>query len=107
MRVEELLAGTPFGSARTFSAPWEARAFAIALGLSQAGICSWEEFRQRLIGEIGRADAAAAGEGAGAEQYYTHFLAALERLLRDKGIVDSGALDAKMRELSVPVEDDD
>ncbi len=34
--------------------------------------------------------------------YYTHFLRALEDLLREKGIVDARMLDAKMRELGEP-----
>ena len=35
-----------------FSAPWEARAFAMALKLSEAGHFTWDEFRERLIAEV-------------------------------------------------------
>lgn len=99
-KLEELLAGTPLDAERTFSAPWEARAFAIAVRLSESGVCTWEEFRGHLIAEIGKADKARAhGWVEPGEGYYTHFLRALETLLRAKGIIDNAALEAKMREL--------
>ena len=98
--IEELLAGTPLQENLTFSAPWEARAFAMAVRLSESGICTWEEFRRHLIEQIGKADKVRAHgwveDGAG---YYTHFLSALENLLREKAIVDSSDLANKMREI--------
>ena len=35
-----------------FSAPWEGRAFGIAVALKDGGQCRWEEFRDRLIVEV-------------------------------------------------------
>ena len=73
--------------ASVFSAPWEARAFAIALGLSQAGLFTWDEFRDRLIAEVGASDRIRARDGTSDHgEYYEHFLRALERLLAEKGI---------------------
>ena len=98
---EELLAGTPLEKDVTFSAPWEARAFAMAVRLSEAGICTWEEFRTHLIAEIGKADKVRAhGWSEGGDGYYVYFLHALENLLREKNIVDAAALEAKMHEIT-------
>ena len=105
--IEELLAGTPLQENLSFSAPWEARAFAMAVRLSESRICSWEEFRRHLIEQIGKADKVRAhgwvDDGAG---YYTHFLSALENLLREKAIVDSTALAVKMREITAAGHED-
>jgi len=70
-----------------FSAPWEARAFAIALKLSESGYFSWDEFRERLIAEVGASDRIRARDGTSDRgEYYEHFLRALERILDEKGI---------------------
>jgi nitrile hydratase accessory protein len=91
----------------TFSAPWEARAFAMAVRLSESGICTWDEFRRHLIAEIGKADKVRAHgwveEGDG---YYVYFLRALENLLREKNIIDASALESKMREITESGHDD-
>jgi nitrile hydratase accessory protein len=99
--LSELLADAAIESNRPFSAPWEARAFAIAVRLSERGLCTWDEFRRHLIAQIGNADKAQAhGWVEPGDGYYTHFLRALENLLRERGIVDAGALEAKMRAIT-------
>jgi nitrile hydratase accessory protein len=75
-----------------FAEPWEARAFAIALALSESGRFAWEEFRQRLIAEIAQADAAAAA-GAPRLDYYECWLRALEAVLGAKGIAAGAEID--------------
>lgn len=74
-----------------FAEPWEARAFALALTLSAGGQFSWDEFRDRLIAEIAKADAAAgagpAAVKAAGGHYYECWLAALEKLLREKALL--------------------
>ena len=98
---EQLLAGTSLADDFAFSAPWEARAFAMALRLSESGICTWDEFRRYLIVEIGKADKVRAhGWVEDGDHYYTHFLGALENLLRDKGIVDTSMLEVKMHAIT-------
>ncbi len=101
IRPEELLKGTPLEKELMFSAPWEARAFAMAVRLSEAGVCTWNEFRAHLIAEIGKADKVRAhGWVEDGDGYYVHFLRALENLLREKNIVDASALEMKMHEIS-------
>jgi nitrile hydratase accessory protein len=78
-----------------FAAPWEARAFAIVVQLHRASCYSWQEWVSCLSGEIAKT-AAAGDEG---RPYYEHWLAACERLLRDKGLVDAQALVAKMADI--------
>ena len=106
-KPEELLAGTPLEKDLTFSAPWEARAFAMAVRLSESGICSWDEFRRHLISEIGKGDKVRAhGWVEYGDGYYTYFLRALENLLREKNIIDASALQTRMREISEAGHDD-
>jgi nitrile hydratase accessory protein len=64
-----------------FNEPWESRVFAIAVALCERGLYGWDEFRDRLIAEISAAD-----RRGDPSTYYERFLAALERLLLDKGI---------------------
>lgn len=51
-----------------FDEPWQAHTFAIVVKLCEDGAYPWDDFRDRLIAEIGVADAAG-DEMAG---YYTH-----------------------------------
>jgi len=98
LKPEELLAGTPLEKEVTFSAPWEARAFAMAVRLSESGICSWDEFRRHLISEIAKADKVRAhGWVEDCAGYYTYFLNALQNLLAEKGIVDACDLESRMK----------
>ena len=99
--IAELFAGTPLKNEMTFSAPWEARAFAMAVRLSESGICTWDEFRAHLIAEIGKADKVRAhGWVETGDGYYVYFLRALENLLREKNIIDASTLESKMREIT-------
>jgi nitrile hydratase accessory protein len=85
--LEQLIDAARLDPDHVFSAPWEARAFAIALKLSESGHFSWDEFRERLIAEVGASDRARARDGTSDHgEYYEHFLSALEHLLQDKGI---------------------
>jgi nitrile hydratase accessory protein len=106
-KLEDLLAGTPLEKDVTFSAPWEARAFAMAVRLSEAGAFSWDEFRNHLTAEIGKADKVRAhGWIEDGDGYYTYFLRALENLLREKSIIDESALEMKMSEIGATDHDD-
>ncbi len=85
--LNELVEAARLDAGHVFSAPWEARAFAIALQLSEAGHFSWDEFRDRLIAEVRASDRIRARDGTSDHgEYYDHFLHALERLLDEKGI---------------------
>ena len=67
-----------------FREPWEAQAFSMALALHQRGLFTWAEWAATLADEIKRAQAA--GDPDTGETYYRHWLAALERLVAEKGI---------------------
>jgi nitrile hydratase accessory protein len=91
----------PGHSEAVFAEPWEARAFALALTLSGTGRFSWDEFRDRLIAEIARADAAATREGRAMAAnsphgpYYECWLAALEQILREKALLNADEIEAR------------
>jgi nitrile hydratase accessory protein len=73
-----------------FSAPWESRAFGLALALTDAGLIDWEDFRQALIGEIREWEAAhPSGEGW---SYYACWVRALERTVSANGLVGADDL---------------
>jgi nitrile hydratase accessory protein len=67
-----------------FREPWEAQAFAMTLALHQRGLFSWNEWAGALAAEIRRAQAG--GDPDTGATYYLHWLAALERLVAEKGV---------------------
>jgi nitrile hydratase accessory protein len=73
-----------------FREPWEAQAFAMALALHERGVFTWPEWAATLGEEIKRAQSA--GDPDTGETYYRHWLAALERLVAEKGLASSETL---------------
>jgi nitrile hydratase accessory protein len=73
-----------------FKAPWEAQAFAMAVALHARGLFAWPEWAAVLAEEIKRAQAK--GDPDTGATYYRHWLAALERIVAEKGAVDSISL---------------
>ena len=80
-----------------FGAPWESRAFGIALALHDAGAIDYEDFRSRLIAEI-----SAPGDGCGRRHgdYYERWLDALQLLLEQKGRVSAAEVGARSAEIA-------
>ena len=79
----------------TFEAPWQARAFALAVALTdeyEADALSWDEFQSRLVEEVD----ADREEGDPETIYYRQWLAALERLLVDQNVLEPGELLARI-----------
>lgn len=76
-----------------FDAPWQSRAFSVAVTLADSGRCDWDDFRGRLIAEIGAWEAEH-GERDESWDYYAHWLTALERLLTEEGLVSEADLAA-------------
>jgi nitrile hydratase accessory protein len=76
--------------APVFSAPWEAQAFAMTLALYERGLFTWKEWAAALAVEIKRAQAA--GDADDGSTYYRHWLAAIERLVAEKGVASDAAL---------------
>jgi nitrile hydratase accessory protein len=73
-----------------FREPWEAQAFAMTLGLFEQGLFTWKEWTAALVTEIKRAQEA--DDPDTGETYYLHWLAALERIVADKGVTDDSTL---------------
>jgi nitrile hydratase accessory protein len=69
-----------------FEEPWQARAFGIAVGLVQEQGLDWEEFRRRLIDEIGAWVREHGDAPSDAYSYYERWLVALERLVLERGM---------------------
>jgi len=87
-RVAQSVPGVPCDAeGPTFREPWEAQAFALALALHDRGVFTWPEWAATLGAEIKRAQAA--GDPDTGETYYRHWLAALERIVEQKGIADA------------------
>ena len=74
-----------------FREPWEAQAFAMTLALYDRGLFTWPEWAAALAAEIKRAQAA--GDPDTGETYYRHWLAALERMVAEKGVASRETLD--------------
>jgi nitrile hydratase accessory protein len=73
-----------------FREPWEAQAFAMTLALHERGVFTWSEWADALGAEIKHAQAA--GDPDTGETYYRHWLAALERLVAEKGVTTQDTL---------------
>jgi nitrile hydratase accessory protein len=73
-----------------FREPWEAQAFAMTLHLYDRGLFKWPEWAAILGDEIKKAQAA--GDPDTGETYYRHWLAALERIVAEKGVTDADTL---------------
>jgi nitrile hydratase accessory protein len=95
-----------------FDAPWESRAFGMAVALQGQGTYSWQEFSDLLPDEI-----AAANHGSSTDRvlpvatdvdttYYEYWLSSLEKLLMEKGVVSNEELDARVEELATGKWDD-
>ena len=78
-----------------FAAPWESRAFGLAMALHDRGLFEWEAFRQQLIAAVARAEA-----GGGEFSYYRCWLEALQTLVTDLQLVDPAVLDERAGELA-------
>jgi nitrile hydratase accessory protein len=73
-----------------FREPWEAQAFAMTLALHERDVFTWAEWATALAAEIKRAQGA--GDPDTGETYYLHWLAALERLVAEKGVTSGETL---------------
>jgi len=76
-----------------FAEPWQAQAFALAVRLSEQGHFTWKEWAAALAAELKAA--ADRGEPDDGSRYYHHWLAALERLVTEKGLTDPAAIVAR------------
>ncbi len=76
-----------------FDAPWEGRAFGIAVALRDGGFYQWSDFRDRLIAEVARAQ-----ERLPSSTYYEQWLTALESLAVQRGLITAEELNQRTDE---------
>jgi nitrile hydratase accessory protein len=98
--IDELPAGEAPPRANgemVFAEPWEARAFGLALALSDDGHYDWESFRRSLIESIGHWEGEH-GTDDPSWRYYERWLEALEGMLLARGLVEPGELDRRTEE---------
>lgn len=74
-----------------FEAPWESRAFGMAAALADSGVFDWGDFQSGLIAAI--AEREGGNEHAEAYRYYERWLAALESLVVEKGLLKAQDID--------------
>jgi len=75
------------GTEPVFNEPWEASAFALVVGLHQKGAFEWTEWAEVLSKTIHQDDANT--------PYYELWLAALERILKEKQLVGAEEVTAR------------
>jgi len=85
----------------TFEAPWQGRAFGMAVALSEQALYAWDEFREELIRAVAEAEARADGFA-----YYEVWVETFERLLRTKGLVTREELDERTYQFEFGERDD-
>ena len=84
-----------------FAAPWEARAFGIAVVLNEAGVYPWRDFSQGLAVET-----AAADQRGMPTPYYERWLETLTQLAIARGLVTPEELEARTEEYASGVHDE-
>jgi len=83
-----------------FAAPWEARAFGIAVVLNEAGMYPWRDFSQGLAAET-----AAAEQHGVLVGYYARWLETLAKLAIARGLVTPEELEARTAEYAAGIHD--
>ena len=106
LTMEEAIAPPRTNGELIFDAPWESRAFGMAMVLHQKSAYTWPEFSSRLATEItAQAEDSLAErvlpvpDGTGAN-YYERWLSSLEKLLVEKGILSTNELETRTAEFA-------
>ena len=79
-----------------FREPWEAQAFSMTVMLHQQGHFTWKEWTECLGVEI--AGANKRGDPDLGDTYYLHWLAAIEKMVAEKGLVGADSLSLRKKE---------
>ncbi len=83
-----------------FQAPWEARAFGLAVALNEKDLYEWREFSSQLASKI-----AAAEQNNDPSSYYARWVASLEELVIAQGLISREQLDARTAEYASGIHD--
>lgn len=81
------------GHEPVFAEPWQAQAFALTVRLHAAGCFTWTEWADTLAAVL--REVRQRGEPDDGSHYYDHWLAALERLVTTKRLLDAATLDRR------------
>ena len=84
-----------------FQAPWEARAFGLAVALNEQDFYEWREFSAELAATI-----AAAEQNNDPSNYYARWVTSLEELIIAQGLISREQLDARIAEYATGIHDD-
>jgi nitrile hydratase accessory protein len=79
-----------------FSEDWQRTVYGLAMALAKAGYFEWEDFRQQLIASIAGWEAGACGGQQTPWDYYACYAAALQQVLEQQGVLQSGELDSQL-----------
>ena len=85
-----------------FSQPWQGRVFGMARSLAEAGLYTWDEFRECLIAQLAKPTSK-----VDEFEYYDHFQQALEDLLASKTLVSANELAELTHEFAARPHDHD
>lgn len=88
-RMDEPVALPRKNGELVFEAPWEARAFGLAVALNESGLYPWRDFSQGLATEIATAE-----QKGTSSSYYERWLASLEKLVIARGLTTREELNA-------------
>jgi len=83
-----------------FDAPWESRAFGMAVALNESGKYEWAEFVNNLADEI-------KSDPAEERTYYEKWLHSLADLAVERGIISEAELDQRTHEYATGARNDD
>lgn len=84
----------------TFDTPWQARAFAITVALTERETYDWDRFQEHFIERIQSTDEAVMQRNV-EQVYYEEWLATLEELLANSGTIVEEELDQRQAEFEV------
>ncbi len=99
--VDALVADLPAGECpgdRGFDAPWQLRAFALAVAAHEAGQFEWTRFQTALIESIAQWEGTHDLDDS-SWSYYEHWVAAFEDVLGQIGVLETTALEARTTEV--------
>lgn len=94
---DSILAGDS-SSLPSFDEPWQARAFAIAVAITNredTGSFEWDEFNAAFVSEL---DGTAPLNDDIENRYYDEWVDAIETLLLDAGVISPGEYEERTRE---------
>jgi nitrile hydratase accessory protein len=83
-----------------FNEPWEARAFAIVVRLTNAGHFTWAEWVECFSKEVAAATAVES-DGGIPKTYYQQWLTAAEKMMVAKGVTSFDQLTARKFSMSI------